>query len=641
MADTYTTNLNLTKPEPGAAEDTWGISLNADLDALDAIFGSGGTAVSMGAVTMDGLTVDGNTSSQTYRSSRTDGDVYIQATTDTDFVKIGTQTKINALLVDGSGDISFYDDTGSTQGLFWDASAETLAIGHTNPSSTYRLDVAGSIRSTGTAPSYTLQESDAGNQTWLMASYGGTFAVRDTTVSGSAYPLQIQAATPSNTLYLKSDGNVGIGTDSPSDKLTVNGTINHTNSSDVYKIFSTGSGLIYAGSTSSSSVAFITGGGEKARLDTSGNLGINTTAPSEKLHVEGRIRLGTTPAIVSHDNITIDIDQNNNSGSNYFRVTHDGESSELFRVGENGNVGIGTNNPSATLDVTNASGQAGIDVDSFTNNNSYISFKENGTSRFSINHDTSSNALTFYNSYGSSEAARIDSSGKIGIGTSSPVTPLHVSTAKSSVTDSVLTLQDTTETFGKMIEFVGQGSTDCRGIIGFQEPEDNAPELYIANGGVETSGNGVGLAFWSYITVNRIIPCDNLGALRDDAIDLGSSNARFDDIYATNGTIQTSDRNDKQDIQALSDAETRVATACKGLLRKFRWQNAVTEKGDEARYHFGIISQDLQDAFTAEGLDAGDYGMFISQTWEDSNGVEQTRLGVRYSELLAFIIAAI
>ena len=40
MADTYTTNLNLTKPEPGAAEDTWGISLNADLDALDAIFSS-------------------------------------------------------------------------------------------------------------------------------------------------------------------------------------------------------------------------------------------------------------------------------------------------------------------------------------------------------------------------------------------------------------------------------------------------------------------------------------------------------------------------------------------------------------------------------------------------------------------------
>lgn len=47
MADTQTTNLNLTKPEPGAAEDTWGISLNADLDTLDAIFSSSGTQINL------------------------------------------------------------------------------------------------------------------------------------------------------------------------------------------------------------------------------------------------------------------------------------------------------------------------------------------------------------------------------------------------------------------------------------------------------------------------------------------------------------------------------------------------------------------------------------------------------------------
>jgi hypothetical protein len=116
----------------------------------------------------------------------------------------------------------------------------------------------------------------------------------------------------------------------------------------------------------------------------------------------------------------------------------------------------------------------------------------------------------------------------------------------------------------------------------------------------------------------------------------------LDDIYATNGTIQTSDRNEKQDIEALSDAEQRVAVAAKGLLRKFRWKDAVEDKGDEARIHFGIIAQDLQDAFTAEGLDAGGYAMFISITWTDEEtGEERTRMGVRYSELLAFIIAAI
>ena len=139
---------------------------------------------------------------------------------------------------------------------------------------------------------------------------------------------------------------------------------------------------------------------------------------------------------------------------------------------------------------------------------------------------------------------------------------------------------------------------------------------------------------------DAIVPASST-ANRDNAIDLGASTVRFDDIYATNGTIQTSDRNEKQDIAELSDAETRVAVAAKGLLKKFKFKSAVEEKGDEARIHFGIIAQDLQDAFTAEGLDAGDYAMFISSTWTDDDGVEQTRLGVRYSELLAFIIAAI
>ena len=128
----------------------------------------------------------------------------------------------------------------------------------------------------------------------------------------------------------------------------------------------------------------------------------------------------------------------------------------------------------------------------------------------------------------------------------------------------------------------------------------------------------------------------------DNANDLGFITKRWDDIYATNGTIQTSDRNEKQDIEELSDAEQRVAVAAKGLLRKFRWKSSVAEKGDEARTHFGIIAQDLQAAFAAEGLDAGDYAMFIHTTWTDEEtGEERSRMGVRYSELLAFIIAAI
>ena len=180
----------------------------------------------------------------------------------------------------------------------------------------------------------------------------------------------------------------------------------------------------------------------------------------------------------------------------------------------------------------------------------------------------------------------------------------------------------------------------------------------------------VGLAM--YHNGNSVLP-SGTGGLRDNAIDLGNGSNRFDDIFATNTTIQTSDRNEKQDIEELSEAEQRVAVVAKGLIRKYRWRDAVAEKGDNARTHFGIIAQDLQDAFTAEGLDASDYAMFCSDTWwekeisvdaveaDEENGIEaqeaytyrkiaeeategyteRTRLGVRYNELLAFIISAL
>ena len=154
---------------------------------------------------------------------------------------------------------------------------------------------------------------------------------------------------------------------------------------------------------------------------------------------------------------------------------------------------------------------------------------------------------------------------------------------------------------------------------------------------------GTGAISWKFFDAGgAILPADANGGAKDNAVNLGSASARMEILFAGTGTINTSDRNEKQDIETLSDAEQRVAVACKGLLRKFRWIDSVETKGDDARIHFGIIAQDLQAAFTAEGLDAARYAMFCSDTWTDEEtGEERTRLGVRYSELLAFIIAAI
>jgi hypothetical protein len=165
------------------------------------------------------------------------------------------------------------------------------------------------------------------------------------------------------------------------------------------------------------------------------------------------------------------------------------------------------------------------------------------------------------------------------------------------------------------------------------------------------------------------------GSDRDNELDLGGSSTRWDDIYATNGTIQTSDRNEKQQIASLTDAEMTAAKTISTLFKTFKWNSAVDEKGDAARTHTGVIAQEVEQAMTDAGLDAGDYAFFISTTWwetetevpaveaDPENGVEakdaytrtdtyetqeeapegateRTRKGIRYPELLSFVGAA-
>jgi hypothetical protein len=127
----------------------------------------------------------------------------------------------------------------------------------------------------------------------------------------------------------------------------------------------------------------------------------------------------------------------------------------------------------------------------------------------------------------------------------------------------------------------------------------------------------------------------------DASYSLGTGPQRWTAVYAVNGTIQTSDGNEKQQIEELSAAELAVAKRIKGLIRKFKFNDSVAEKGDGARIHVGVIAQDVHDAFVAEGLDPYKYGLFCSDTWTTLDGTSKTRLGVRYEELLAFVIAAL
>jgi hypothetical protein len=173
-------------------------------------------------------------------------------------------------------------------------------------------------------------------------------------------------------------------------------------------------------------------------------------------------------------------------------------------------------------------------------------------------------------------------------------------------------------------------------------------------GDINIAGNNRGLFFGS----TGLLPANGTGTVSDNSYNLGSGTERWATVYAGTGTINTSDRNEKQDIADLSASEKRVASSIKQLVKKYRFKDAVASKGENARIHVGWIAQDVQSAFAAEGLDASDYGMFCSDSWyevngssvdsdgkpytsESENAVAKTRLGLRHDELLAFVVSSL
>ena len=395
-------------------------------------------------------------------------------------------------------------------------------------------------------------------------------------------------------------------------------------------------------------IRFDTAGTERMIIDSTG-VGIGTSSPSRELEVtgSGNVYIKVTAPTAS-DSSGIELAntggtwliQNDDTSSE--ALTFDLDGSEAMRIDASGNALVGrtsrltSQSKSISSDTVMsvhgvlAAHQTNAGILQYSTNDNSFQLRAYGAT-------AGTGIIKFLVGGGGggadSEAMRIDASRNLLVGktSSNAATPGHELKADGAVwhtADSTFPLFLNRETNdGELIRF-RKDNSDV-GSIGTQ-----STTMYIAGNSTENTG----IRFYNV----GVAPCTNAGAYIDNARDLGSSSVRWDDIYATNGTIQTSDRNEKQDIEALSDAEQRVAVAAKGLLRKFRWISSVEENGDDARIHFGIIAQDLQDAFTAEGLDAGRYAMFISSTWTDEDtGEERTRLGVRYSELLAFIISAI
>ena len=107
----------------------------------------------------------------------------------------------------------------------------------------------------------------------------------------------------------------------------------------------------------------------------------------------------------------------------------------------------------------------------------------------------------------------------------------------------------------------------------------------------------------------------------DNTYSFGSSSRRWGTVYATSSSINTSDITLKRDISVLNDAEMRAAARISKKFKQYRWNDSYAEKGDDARYHSGVMAQTVRDEMLAEGLDPTRYGFYCVDTWyEDSEG---------------------
>jgi hypothetical protein len=323
-----------------------------------------------------------------------------------------------------TGDISFYEDTGTTAKFFWDASAERLGIGTTSP--TRPLSISG--------PSAYMDFNSTNYRNYVIGSEANGFIIYD----------QLSATYR---MVIDSSGNVGIGnTGNTSRKLDVTQEsgqvagvrVLNAGSGAYYQMFSGTANPKIGTSASTDQIEFHTdASGEAMRITSAGNVGIGTSSPSAMLHISDsadvtQLRLTRTVSGTSIMKI---------EGSGYLNIKNIsgagiqfGTNNTDYRmiIDTSGNVGIGNTSMSSfysgtrQLVVGSGSGDQGITVYSGSSSSGYLGFNDALTTTVQgwVGYNHSADAMTFATS--ANERMRLDSSGNLGIGTSSPAAYLDV-----------------------------------------------------------------------------------------------------------------------------------------------------------------------------------------------------------------------
>lgn len=172
---------------------------------------------------------------------------------------------------------------------------------------------------------------------------------------------------------------------------------------------------------------------------------------------------------------------------------------------------------------------------------------------------------------------------------------------------------------------------------------DYAISAYRCTGGINKGGNGVGISD----EANYFRTYNNAGSPVDNVMGLGSSNARWKQLYAATTSISTSDRNMKDNIRKLTDIH-------RNFFMKLVPVSFTFKDGESGRTHVGFIAQDVEQAMNECGLTALDFagfckdvkvetyldeesGNYKEKTAYDNNGNEQYIYSLRYEEFIALI----